>query len=202
VSDIPRRDAIKFLAAAPLASFAVTALDLERAALRTREVLAQLAERGQQYRPGVFSAQEWRTVRILVDLVIPRDERSGSATDAGVPEFMDVFMAEREGMQRWMHAGLAWLDGECRQRFRRPFADCTPVQRTAVLDDIAWPKRAREDLQPGVRFFSRFRDFTASGFWSSKMGVEDLRYTGNTALAAWNGCPPAALEKLGVRYEV
>ena len=73
-----RRDFIKFMAAAPMAHLAVTALDLEEAAIHTRETLEKLAERGQQYQPKVFSAHEWSTVRVLVDLVIPRDARSGS----------------------------------------------------------------------------------------------------------------------------
>jgi hypothetical protein len=195
-----RRDVIKFLAAAPLAHFAVTALDLELAATQTREMLEKLAERGQQYQPRVFSAAEWRTVRVLVDLVIPRDARSGSATDARVPEFMDVFMETRENMRTWMHAGLTWLDDECRKRFSRTFVDCDAAQRKAVLDDIAWPRRARPEMQAGVRFFTNFRNFTASGFWSSKMGVDDLQYMGNTPVAQWNGCPAPALNKLGVKY--
>jgi hypothetical protein len=195
-----RRDFVKYLAAAPLAHFAVTALDLENVAAETREVLERLAERGQQYQPKVFTPAEWRTVRVLVDLVIPRDARSGSATDAQVPEFMDVFMSTRENMRTWMRSGLAWLDEECGKRFRRPFVECDAAQRTAVLDDIAWPRRARPDLQAGVRFFNNFRNFTASGFWSSTMGVDDLQYMGNMPVSQWNGCPPAALNKLGVRY--
>jgi hypothetical protein len=195
-----RRDFVKFLTAAPLAHFAVTALDLENAAIETREVLERLAERGQQYQPKVFTPAEWRTVRVLADLVIPRDARSGSATDARVPEFMDVFMGTRENMRTWMHAGLTWLDEECRKRFTKTFVDCDAAQRTAVLDDIAWPRRARPEMQAGVRFFNNFRNFTASGFWSSKMGVDDLQYMGNRPMAQWNGCPPAALNKLGVRY--
>jgi gluconate 2-dehydrogenase gamma chain len=195
-----RRDFLRIMTAAPLAHFAVTALDLEEAAVRTRETLERLAERGQQYEPKVFTAAEWRTVRVLVDLVIPRDARSGSATDAKVPEFMDVFMENRENMRTWMRTGLAWLDDECRKRFSRPFVDCQPAQRTAVLDDIAWPRRARQEMQPGVRFFNNFRNFTASGFWSSKIGVDDLQYMGNRPLAQWNGCPAPALNKLGVKY--
>lgn len=195
-----RRDFVKFLAAAPLAHFAVTALDLEEAAIHTREALEKLAERGQQYQPKVFTPQEWRTVRVLVDLVIPRDSRSGSATDAKVPEFMDVFMENRENMRTWMRTGLTWLDGETQKRFTRTFVACDDAQRKAVLDDIAWPRRARPEMQAGVRFFNNFRNFTASGFWSSKMGVDDLRYMGNRPIAQWNGCPPAALNKLGVRY--
>jgi gluconate 2-dehydrogenase gamma chain len=195
-----RRDFVKFLAAAPLAHFAVTAFDLEEAAIQTRATLEQLAERGQQYQPKVFTPQEWRTARVLVDLVIPKDARSGSATDARVPEFMDVFMGTRENMRTWMRAGLTWLDEETQKRFTKTFVDCDDAQRKAVLDDIAWPRRARPEMQAGVRFFNNFRNFTASGFWSSKMGVDDLQYMGNRPIAQWNGCPGPALNKLGVRY--
>ena len=195
-----RRDFIKFLAAAPMAHLAVTALDLENAAVETREILERLAERGQQYQPKVFTPAEWRTVRVLVDIVIPRDARSGSATDAKVPEFMDVFMETRENMRTWMRTGLTWLDEECQKRFTKSFVDCDAAQRKAVLDDIAWPRRAPQEMQAGVRFFNNFRNFTASGFWSSKMGVDDLRYMGNRPMAQWNGCPTPALNKLGVRY--
>ena len=195
-----RRDFVKFMAAAPLSAFAVTAFDLEEAAALTRETLAKLAERGQQYAPKVFTPAEYRTVRVLVDYVIPRDARSGSATDAAVPEFMDVFMEKRDSMRNWMRTGLAWLDAECNKRFTKAFAECDDTQRRAVLDDIAWPRRARAEMQNGVRFFNNFRNFTASGFWSSKMGVDDLQYMGNRPQAQWSGCPTPALEKLGVRY--
>jgi gluconate 2-dehydrogenase gamma chain len=195
-----RRDFIKFMVAAPMAHLAVTALDLEEAAIRTRETLENLAERGQQYQPKVFNTHEWNTARVLVDLVIPRDARSGSATDAQVPEFMDLFMETRENMRNWMRTGLTWLDDECKKRFTKAFIDCDDTQRKAVLDDIAWPRRARPEMQTGVRFFNNFRNFTASGFWSSQMGVEDLQYMGNRPIAQWNGCPPDALDKLGVRY--
>jgi gluconate 2-dehydrogenase gamma chain len=195
-----RRDFVKFLAAAPLAHFAVTALDLEEAAIQTRETLEKLAERGQQYQPKVFTPQEWRTARVLVDLVIPKDARSGSATDAKVPEFMDVFMQTRENMRTWMRTGLTWLDEETQKRFSKTFVNCDDAQRKAVLDDIAWPRRARQEMQAGVRFFNNFRNFTASGFWSSKMGVDDLQYMGNRPIAQWNGCPAPALNKLGVKY--
>ena len=70
----------------------------------------------------------------------------------------------------------------------------------AVLDDIAWPERARPELSQGVEFFNRMRDLTASGFYSSKMGVEDLQYLGNTVVPEWHGCPPEALARLGVKY--
>jgi hypothetical protein len=136
-----------------------------------------------------------------VDLIIPRDERSGSATDAGVPAFIDFMLIDRPNMQTVIRGGLTWTDAECERRFGKTFVACTDAQRRELLDDIAWPKRARREMSQGVAFFNRFRDLTASGFWSSKMGVEDQRYIGNTYVREWTGCPDAALEKLGVSYQ-
>lgn len=195
---IPRREAVRILGAASLAvAFDWTPADVAQAALRVRRSAAT----GTAAQPAFFTPHEWETVRILVDLVIPRDERSGSATDAGVPEFMDFMLQERESMQAPMRGGLAWLDTECRRRIEKTFVACTEAERRAVLDDIAWPARARPELSHGVAFFNSFRDLTASGFWSSKMGVEDLQYMGNRFVAEWTGCPPEALRKLGVTYD-
>lgn len=193
-----RREVVQALAAAPAAlAFDFTSLDLERAA----RALAALRERGQQYQPRFFTPHEWQTVRLLVDIIIPADDRSVSATAAGVPEFMDIVMQDQAGRQTAMRGGLAWLDTECRERFgKTTFLACSEVERRAVLDDIAWPARARPELSHGVAFFTSFRDLTASGFWSSKVGVEDLRYIGNTSVPDWNGCPEEQLRKLGVRY--
>ncbi|MGQ0765018.1 MAG: gluconate 2-dehydrogenase subunit 3 family protein [Gemmatimonadota bacterium] len=191
-----RRDIVKLLAAAPLASLAVSAEDVERAAAAAAEAV----EQGRPFRPAFFSPDEWRLVRLLADIVIPRDARSGSATDAAVPQFMDFMMTAYPEMQKPMRDGLAWLNEESRSRFGGAFVAVTAAQRTAILDEIAYPARAAEELRPGVTFFTRFRDLTASGFWSSRIGVADLEYRGNTALARWTGCPPAALRKLGVSY--
>jgi len=150
------------------------------------------------YQPTVFTPHEWDTVNVLVDIIIPRDERSGSATDAAVPEFMDRMLVMYPDDSLPIRGGLAWLDHECTGRFARPFVQCTTNERSAVLDDIAWPSRAKPEFSQGVAFFNRFRDFTASGFFSSKMGVADLQYIGNTYVPTWTGCPPAALHKLGV----
>ncbi len=150
------------------------------------------------FKPKFFTAHEYATVRTLVDIIIPKDERSGSATDAGVPEFMDFMMVDDPGRQTPMRGGLAWIDRECEDRFDKRFLDCTSAQRTAVLDDIAWPQKSRPEVAHGVAFFSSFRDLTAGGFFSSKMGVEDLKYTGNVMVPEWTGCPDEANRKLGV----
>jgi hypothetical protein len=152
------------------------------------------------YVPGFFTAHEWQTVRLLVDMILPADERSGSATDAGVPEFMDFIMLDMPERQLPMRGGLAWLDAECGRRFGgRDFLSCGDAERRAVLDDIAWPKTARPEHSHGTAWFTSFRDLTASGFWSSEAGVKDLDYRGNTFNPEWRGCPAEVLQRLGVR---
>jgi hypothetical protein len=123
----------------------------------------------------------------------------GRATEAGVPEFMDFMMTDRPTARR--RCRRAWLDNESLERNSKTFLEATEQQRTAILDDIAWPKKAKPEMSQGVAFFNMFRDLTASGFWSSKIGVADLDYRGNTFVADWTGCPPEALQKLGVQYE-
>jgi hypothetical protein len=188
-----RRDVLKLAAAGPVAAaFHWTRAEVEAASRRARAA-------GAAFEPAFFSPPEYETVRLLVDLILPRDERSGSATEAGVPEFIDFMMTESEPeRQTAMRGGLAWLDAECWERFGRTFLDCTEPERAAVLDDIAWPERARPELSHGVAFFSSFRDLTATGFWTSKMGMEDLEYLGNEFLPEWNGCPPETLKRLGL----
>ena len=185
--------AIASLATACEASPAV----VEKAKKAARDASAARANGG-TVTHKFFTSHEWDTVEVLVDLIIPRDERSGSATDAGVPAFMDFILDEYKNNRLPIRGGLAWLDRECSDRFGATFVDCSAAQRTAVLDDIAWPKRAKPEHSQGVAFFNRFRDLTASGFWSSKMGVEDLQYIGNVINPDWKGCPPEALKKLGV----
>ncbi len=197
MTDMNRREVIGMLATAPLvAAFRWTPESVREAAARAREAVV----RGTPYEPKQFTPHEWDTVRVLVDLIIPKDERSGSATEAGVPEFMDFMLGDDPDLQTPVRGGLAWLDHECADRSGKTFAACTAAERAAVLDDIAWPAKAKPEHAAGVAFFDRFRDLTASGFFSSRTGVQDLRYIGNTFVSEWKGCPPEALAKLGVTY--
>jgi gluconate 2-dehydrogenase gamma chain len=144
-------------------------------------------------------------VRTLVDYIIPRDARSGSATDAKVPEFMDWLLADKESSESSkvsMRGGLAWINQESRKRFGRSFVSATDAQRRQILDQIAWPGKAPATLSQGVAFFNRMRDFTASGFFSSAMGWQDLQYIGNVSNPGWSGCHTAAMNKLGVSPDI
>lgn len=149
-----------------------------------------------------FSVPQMAAVRVLADLIIPADDRSGSATDAGVPEFMDFTVSEAPDRtkQAWRD-GLAWLDAECGRRYGTTFVACTDAERARVADDIAWPGKAPAALGPGVEFFTRARDLVAAGYFSSSMGVQALAYRGGVFVPDWQGCPPEALGKLGVTYQ-
>ena len=193
-----RRDVLKLLLAAPAAGFTWTEAEASQAGAAAQAARATTA--AQPFVPKFFTAAEYRLVSTLADIIIPKDERSGSASDAGVPEFMDFMMIDLPERQIAMRGGLAWLDVACQQRFDKTFMNCTEAERTSVLDEIAWPAKARPELAHGVAFFNSFRDLTASGFWTTRMGIDDLQYLGNRSVARWNGCPEAALKKLGVSY--
>jgi hypothetical protein len=196
-----RREIVGLLAALPLAA----ATDPASLVARAWQHLHQHLERSEgettpPYTPRFFTAHECRIVRLLTDDIIPRDGRSGSASDAGVPEFIDFIMMDQPDARLPMRGGVHWLDTQSHVRFGASFADCTTARRSALLDDIAWPARAHPSMSQGVVFFTMFRNLVASGFWTSKVGMADLRYMGNTVVHDWQGCPPDALAKLGVSY--
>ena len=201
--DITRRNALKIIGATPVAA----GLGLGEAVAEqaphahgttpTPSAGASAAARG-PYKPKFFNTHEWATVTLLANIIIPKDERSGSATDAGVPEFIDFQMTDRPDMQVPIRGGLRWLDSECHSRFGTTFRESTGTQRTEVLDAMAYPKKVAPELSQGAAFFTRFRDLVATGFWTSKMGIADLEYIGNVP-TVWNGCPDECLTHLGVK---
>ncbi len=193
-----RRSILQILAAAPAAAFTWTDAEAQQAHHQAGAATAAAKTTKTAFKPKFFTPHEYATVRMLVDIVIPKDERSGSATDAGVPEFMDFIMGDETGRQLAMRGGLAWLDRECVTRFDKMFLNCTDAERTQVLDDIAWPQTAKPELSHGVAFFNSFRDLTASGFWTSRMGIKDIQYTGNVYVPEWKGCPDEVMKKLGL----
>jgi gluconate 2-dehydrogenase gamma chain len=198
MNPMTRRDAVGTLAAAAAGAFMIPRPAEAQAAFRS-VVREHAALAGAAYAPKVYSAHEWATVRVLVDYIIPKDATSGSATDAMVPEFMDVMLDLEPNMRTAHRGGLAWVDHQSHQRFAKNFVDVTDANRRAILDDIAFPRTARTEMANGVSWFNSFRDLTATGFFTSELGVKDLGYQGNTAVAEWTGCPPANYSRLGVQ---
>lgn len=152
-----------------------------------------------------LTAHEMSTIAILCDIILPADEKSGSATDAGVPDFIEFIVKDMPNHQLPMRGGLMWLDHEANKRYNLDFKSCSNEQRLAIVDDIAYPDVLEENensiFAPGIRFFSLMRDLTLTGFYTSKMGVmDDLGYQGNVA-NVWDGVPEDVLKEHGLAYD-
>jgi len=148
------------------------------------------------YKRRFFGEPEFKTLQVLSDLIIPPDEKSGGGVAAGTAEFIDVMASDDKKLQAEFTGGLAWLDREMQGRHGKAFRECTATQQKEMLDALAWREKAGPELGPGVRFFALMRGWTVDAFYSSKMGVDDLRYVGNTAVAEFGGCPEEVTRKL------
>ncbi len=149
------------------------------------------------YRRQALDEHEWKTIGVLSNLIIPADERSGSATQAGVPEFIDDWLAFQGGnLLAEIRGGLTWLDIECQRLFNHDFVDCSVVQQKQILDRIAYPDKSAPEDANAVAFFDHLRDLVVGGFFSSEIGVKDLPYLGNTMVADWQGCPANVIDRI------
>jgi len=144
-----------------------------------------------------FDPVEMATITVLADLIIPKDEHSGSASEAGVPDFIEFIVKDEPEHQVPMRGGLHWLNFQSMSRYNNGFKDCTPQQQTELLNDIAFPLKAKTSMQGGVAFFNKMRELTAIGFFTSKMGIQDLGYKGNSP-GKWEGVPAEVLKHYGL----
>ncbi|TDX01502.1 gluconate 2-dehydrogenase subunit 3 family protein [Dinghuibacter silviterrae] len=144
-----------------------------------------------------FTDAELATITVLVDIIIPKDDHSGSASEAGVPAYIEFVSKDEPDTQVPLRGGLRWLDLQCLERYGQAFTGCTHDQQIQLIDQIAYPGKADPAMQQGVAFFSRLRDLTASGFYTSEMGVKDLGYVGNRP-GTWTGVPPEVLKQYGL----
>jgi len=146
-----------------------------------------------------FTPHEMKTITVLGDIIIPKDDVSGSASDAKVPDFIEFIVKDQPEHQVPMRGGLHWIDMQCLKRYNNAFAECNQQQQMEMVDEIAWPKKAKPEMKPGVKFFNLMRNLTATGFYTSQMGVKDVGYIGNTP-NQWNGVPADVLKKHNLAY--
>lgn len=147
-----------------------------------------------------FDDHEMATIAVLADIIIPKDETSGSATEAGVPAFIEFIVKDRPAHQLPMRGGLKWLDVQSLKRYNKRFIESSSQDQLALVDEIAFPERAKPEMKQGVAFFNRMRDLTATGFFTSEMGIKDLGYAGNKP-NRWDGVPQEVLDQYGVKYD-
>jgi hypothetical protein len=190
---ISRRDVLRNLAVGAAGGSVLQVIPAEAAALAHAMIQKERAlSPAGKYAPKYFSPHQYATVVFLCDAIIPKDEVSGGAVEAGAPEFIDLLTSENEEFQLVLGGGLMWLDNFCFDRYEHVFLECTPAQQMEILDQIAYRKNATQDvsLSQGIVFFKKLRNMTCDGFYTSKIGIADLKYIGNTALAEFPGCPP------------
>jgi gluconate 2-dehydrogenase gamma chain len=164
---------------------------------RMKEEIAH--EKMMNAEPAFFSAEEMATITILGDIIIPKDEVSGSASDARVPAFLEFIVKDKPEHQTPLRGGLRWLDVQCLNRFGKAFKDCEHAQQMEMVDEIAWPRKAKPEMKQGVAFFNLMRNLVATGFYTSEMGVKDIGYIGNAPFQ-WNGVPADVLKQYNLAY--
>jgi gluconate 2-dehydrogenase gamma chain len=190
---ISRRELLKSLSVSAMGASALRLVTPETAKQAHRMVSAEkAASPSGGYNPKFFSAHQYKTLRALCEAIVPADNESGGAIEAGAPEFLDLITSENKDFQLQLGGGMMWLDSTCAERYGKTFIECTLAQQEEILSLIAFRKNAEKDstLGPGVEFFSALRKGTADGFFTSEIGIRYLGYIGNTFLTEFPGCPP------------
>jgi gluconate 2-dehydrogenase gamma chain len=147
----------------------------------------------------IFTDHERKTIATLSDIIIPADKGSGSASEAKVPEFIETIAIDMPEQQVPLKGGIRWLDLRCIKDFGKAFIECSKQQQINLIDQIAYPAKAKPGVQQGVSFFSLVRNLAITGFYTSEMGIKDLGYQGNTP-NQWNGVPDDVLKHYGLAY--
>jgi hypothetical protein len=200
---ISRRESIKWIVAAGATA----------SLLSTRDFGADVAVRGygqdpkllENYKPGdlwplTFTKEQRGTVAILCDVMIPADDKSPSASQLGVQDFIDEWISapypKQQEDRKIILGGLSWMDSESKKRFKKAFVDLSENQRHQICDDICFEPKAKPAMKKAAQFFNRFRDLTAGGFYTTPEGMKDIQYLGNVPLTKFDGPPPEVLAYL------
>ena len=146
-----------------------------------------------------FTEHEFATIVVLADIIIPKDDVSGSASDAKVGDFIEFIVKDMPEHQTPMRGGLRWLDLQCLHKYEKTFKDCSSQQQIEMVDQIAYPKKAKPEMKQGVTFFNLMRNLTVTGFYTTKIGYDDVGFVGNRP-NQWNGVPPDVLKQYNMAY--
>ena len=149
--------------------------------------------------PKFFTPEEFATITVLADIIIPKDEVSGNASDAKVADFIEFIVKDEPDFQTPLRGGLRWLDIHCLNTYQKAFKDCSAQQQIEMVDQIAYPAKAKPEMAFGVSFFNLMRNLTATGFYSTEMGWKDIGYVGNRP-NQWNGVPDDVLKQYNLAY--
>jgi gluconate 2-dehydrogenase gamma chain len=188
---VSRRDVLKSLTLGAVAGSVLRVIPAEAAEIAHRMIAAEKASTA-GYKPKYFPEHQYKTLEALCEAIIPKDERSGGALQAGAPELIDLLTSENADYQLQFGGGILWLDSTCNDRFGKTYLECAPEQQKQILDLISYRRNALTDasLSPGVEFFRFLRNLTTDAYVTSEIGIKDLGYVGNTFVLDFPGCPP------------
>ena len=191
-TSISRRDILRTLTVGVAAGSVLQVIPAEAAEYIHQVVRGEKSAAAGKYAPKYFSPNQYATLAALCAAIIPKDDRSAGAVEAGAPEFIDLLTSENEDFQLRLGGGLMWLDNFCIDRYANAYLASTPAQQKEVLDAIAFRRNAKTDpaLSQGIHFFALVRNMTCDAFYTSKIGIDDLQYIGNTSVREFPGCPP------------
>jgi hypothetical protein len=152
--------------------------------------------------PLTLSAAARLTTAALCDLIIPADDHSPAASSVGVVDFIDEWVSapypQQRGDREIVLPGLIWIEAESQRRFGQAFPSLSDAQKSAIADDICSPGKSASQFETAAKFFAKFRDLAAGGFYTTPVGWKDLGYVGNVSLEKFDGPPAAALKKAGL----
>lgn len=161
-----------------------------------KELIAELESK------KLLTDHEMETIAVLSALILPANDKFGSAADAGVPDFIEFMAKDIPDMQTTLRGGLMWLDHKSNTEYQLEFKSASEEQQKALLDEIAFydPEVPMDEQPLEIQFFSMMRNLTMTGYYTSKMGMDDLGYKGNMP-NVWDGVPQDVLDQHGVAYE-
>jgi hypothetical protein len=193
---VGRRKALKYFgilaASAAGRDFLTGWIGSARAATAPGAASSAPDDSAEAYVPRFFKPQEFETVGLLTELIVPTDEKPG-AREAKVANFIDfvVFSAAefRLSLQKEWSDGLGWLDKACKEKFGNDFRSASPANRESLLTEMSVPERDMSAHHPGYDFYRLVKDMTVEGFYTSRVGLIDvLEYQGLTYLPEFPGC--------------
>ena len=147
-----------------------------------------------------FREHELVTIAVLCDIILPNNHPNGGALDAGLPDFVEFMVKDREQYKLPVRGGIAWLDSYSIENFGPDFINISEAQRLSICNEIAYPDNHAPELQAGISFFSLMRNLTLTGYYTTELGFRDLDYMGNTP-NVWDGVPEAVLRRHGKSYD-
>jgi len=203
-----RRESLKFIAWGTISTSLILDACKNKDKIKVEEKVAgpsldRMVEEKAHYDEVVaekfLTADELATIAVLADIIIPADDVSGSATEAKVPDFIEFIVKDKPELQTPVRGGLRWMDMQMFKRSGKSFRQAGHAEQIALVDEIAYPEKAKPEMMPGVHFFNLMRNLTATGFYTSEIGIKDIGYVGNTP-TQWNGVPDEVLKQYGLAY--